>query len=329
MFSELFDLDFSVFDIKPGSRKENKILSQLRLRSNYVILMELIMGIFTYENLPWRKEFLEELFLKWGWAAMGKDERGIHVGRISYDDRDENGIPIGTATLVTRNAIEMTGEIGKDIIIGFNNDIRCPELLIDQYADMFNETDKSIKSILKKARVNPIPLARDSKIEKAINDLMGSIQDGYTKAIAYDGIKEELFEGADPVTMIHLTEPEHTDKLQYMSKFYDDLLRRFMTFYGHPLSSASKMAQVTTAELEGYSTYSRIYCNIMYENRKDFINRVNEAFGTNYAVDFSKAWEHLKNDIILNNEEVTVDDDSSETISKNESDDSGADSDNN
>ena len=111
----------------------------------------------------------------------------------------------------------------------------------------------------------------------------------------------------DPVTMLHLTEPEHTDKLQYMSKFYDDMLRRVLTFYGHPLSSASKMAQVTSAELEGYTTYSRIYPDVMLKQRQDNWKHANEILNTNVTVDYSRAWEHLKNDIILNNEEVAND----------------------
>ena len=82
------------------------------------------------------------------------------------------------------------------------------------------------------------------------------------------------------------------------------MLRRVLTFYGHPLSSASKMAQVTSAELEGYTTYSRIYPDVMLRQRQDNWKHANEILNTNVSVDYSRAWEHLKNDIILNNEEV-------------------------
>lgn len=306
MFTQFNDPFFktSIFDFNPNTKRGREILNELTLSADYFELYEIVLGMFTYTGLPWRKEFVEDLLLRYGWASIGKDDNGVHVGYISYNELDENNIPIGEATLVTRHGYEMRGEIDKDIILGFNNDIRLPELKLEFYADLFNETDISIKSIIQKARLNPIPLARDSKIQKALDNAMSEIKAGNTKAIAYDSIRDDFIEGAEPVTMLQLTEPEHTDKLQYMSKFYDDLLRRVLTYYGHPLSSASKMAQVTSAELEGYTTYSRIYPNILLEARKDFMERCNEKLGTEFEVDFSKAWEHLNNEIILNNEEV-------------------------
>ena len=299
--------DINIFDFNPETKKNRKLINDIKRMKNYYVLFELISSMFTYTGLPWRQEFIEELLMGYGWAAIGKDENGLHIGYIAYTDLDENNIPIGPATLTTRHAYQMDGVIDENIVLGFNNNIRLPELKIQEYADMFSEADISIKSIIKKARLNPVPLARDSKVQKALNDIMGEIEEGNTKAIAYDAIRDDLFEGSDPVTILHLTEPEHTDKLQYMSKFYDDQLRRFMTFYGHPLSSASKMAQVTAAELEGYTTYSRIYPEILLKERQAFIDEANRLFGTDLSVDYSKAWEHLKNDIVLNNEEVTND----------------------
>ena len=263
--------------------------------------------MFEYENLPFRKEFVEELLLIYGNAAVGRDENGLHVGYLSYNELDENNMPIGKATITTRHGYQMTGEIDTDICLFFNNEIRLPELKLELYADMFSEADISIRSIIKKARLLPIPLTRDSKVKEAINEAFKDIDNGFIKAIGYDAIMDDFAGDGDPVTMLHLTEPEHTDKLQYMSKFYDDMLRRVLTFYGHPLSSASKMAQVTSAELEGYTTYSRIYPDVMLKQRQDNWKHANEILNTNVTVDYSRAWEHLKNDIILNNEEVAND----------------------
>ena len=301
------DYDFSLFDLKPGSKKETEIINMLRKRANFIELYEIVMAMFEYENLPFRKEFIEELLLIYGNAAVGRDENGLHVGYLSYNELDENNMPIGKATITTRHGYQMTGEIDTDICLFFNNEIRLPELKLELYADMFSEADISIRSIIKKARLLPIPLTRDSKVKEAINEAFKDIDNGFIKAIGYDAIMDDFAGDGDPVTMLHLTEPEHTDKLQYMSKFYDDMLRRVLTFYGHPLSSASKMAQVTSAELEGYTTYSRIYPDVMLKQRQDNWKHANEILNTNVTVDYSRAWEHLKNDIILNNEEVTND----------------------
>ena len=301
------DYDFSLFDLKPGSKKETEIINMLRKRANFIELYEIVMAMFDYENLPFRKEFIEELLLIYGNAAVGRDENGLHVGYLSYNELDENNMPIGKATITTRHGYQMTGEIDTDICLFFNNEIRLPELKLELYADMFSEADISIRSIIKKVRLLPIPLTRDSKVKEAINEAFKDIDNGFIKAIGYDAIMDDFAGEGDPVTMLHLTEPEHTDKLQYMSKFYDDMLRRVLTFYGHPLSSASKMAQVTSAELEGYTTYSRIYPDVMLKQRQDNWKHANEILNTNVSVDYSRAWEHLKNDIILNNEEVAND----------------------
>lgn len=301
------DYNFSLFDLKPGSKKETEIINMLRKRANFIELYEIVMAMFDYENLPFRKEFIEELLLIYGNAAVGRDDNGLHVGYLSYNELDENNMPIGKATITTRHGYQMTGEIDTDICLFFNNEIRLPELKLELYADMFTEADISIRSIIKKARLLPIPLTRDSKVKEAINEAFKDIDNGFIKAIGYDAIMDDFAGDGDPVTMLHLTEPEHTDKLQYMSKFYDDMLRRVLTFYGHPLSSASKMAQVTSAELEGYTTYSRIYPDVMLKQRQDNWKHANEILNTNVTVDYSRAWEHLKNDIILNNEEVAND----------------------
>ena len=300
--------DFSIFDFNPKSKKGNEIINTLNEWKNFWTCYQIVMAMFEYENLPFRKEFLERLLLSYGYAAMCQSEDGkLHVGFFAYKDKDENGIPIGEIELNTLNGEQYKAEIGKNAVLCFNNELRLPELMIWNYAEMFNETDISLKSLIHKARLAPIPLAKDSKTKSALESALTDVQNGYIKAVGYEGIKSDLLDSKEPVTMLHLTEPEHTDKLQYMSKFYDDQLRRFMTFYGHPLSSASKMAQVTSAELEGYTTYSRIYPEVMLKERQTFIDEANKLFGTDIKVDYSKAWEHLKNDIVLNNEEVTKD----------------------
>ena len=119
--------------------------------------------------------------------------------------------------------------------------------------------------------------------------------------------------------MLQLTDPEHTDKLQYMSKFYDDVLRRFATFYGHPLASASKMAQVSNQELEGYKTYTRIYPYILKDARLDLINRANDILCLGATVEFSDAWAHLNNEVILQNEEGGTDNAAEGNADENES----------
>ena len=54
------------------------------------------------------------------------------------------------------------------------------------------------------------------------------------------------------------------------------------------------MAQMTVDEISGYNSYSTIIPLEMYECRKKFIAETNAKFNTDYTVEFSKAWPHLK-----------------------------------
>lgn len=302
------------------SKRELEKQNVSRLKAYDYTLIQIIMAMFDY-NCPWRKEFMEWQLLKWGWGAIGKDSEGkCWVGYIAYYEIDEYGLPKegAQATFFTRHGYEFPVVIGETCVVGYNNDIRLPELLIENFAEFFNETDISLMACLKKSRVNPLPISANSKIKKALDEAMDDVEAGNTRAITYEGAFEQIAEGQEPVSMLNLTDPAQTDKLQYLSKFHDDILRRFMTFYGHSLSSGSKMAQVTSAELEGYTTFARIYPRVMLEARQEFLDKANEVLQPEepFTVKFSKAWEHLNNDLILNNEEEGAEDENTEGISE-------------
>lgn len=257
-------------------------------------------------------DIIEKPLLSWGYNAAGvdPDDGELYIGSVAWQEIDAYGLPKAgaKATLVTRGGHEFNGIIDESIVLGYNNKARLPELLSLQYADFFTEIDKSLKTALMKSRVLPIPVTSDAKIKKAFEDIMDRINDGDLNIIAYDGVIEDLIEGRDPITKIEFTDPNYTERIQYLSKFYDDMLRRFWTIYGHSLSSGSKMAQVSTMELEGYQTYSRIMPTEMLQTRKDWCKKITDILGFECDVEYNDAWEHLNNPIELT-EEVSVNDD--------------------
>lgn len=302
--------------------KKKDYEKESRERKNaYGFLIETnVMSMFE-EVCPWRQEFLERQLLRWGWGAIGKDPKDgkLYVGYCSNYEKDEYNLPAGPCWFHTCAGYEFEGVIGESVIIGYNNLARMPELLIDEFADLFNETDISIKSCLKKSKVNPIPIAANSKVKKALDDIMEKVDLGDTQTVAYEGAFEAIANGVEPIAVINVTDPKQTDKLQYLSKFHDDLLRRVCTFYGHALSSGSKMAQVTSMELEGYATFAMVYPQILLEARQQWFDEVNEKLQpeTPLTIKFSKAFEHLNQTIILKEGEEQ-DEDSEELQDKPE-----------
>lgn len=301
-------------------------ISKYLLNQNFYLLLTQLMGMFRYtgelENIL--IDIIEKPLLSWGYNAAGIDpaDDNLYIGSVAWQDIDAYGLPKAgaPATLVTRGGHEFTGVIDESIVIGYNNKARLPELTAFHYSDFFTEIDKSLKNALINSRVMPIPVTSDAKIKKAIEEMKSSINEGELNVIAYDGVIEDLIEGRVPLTKIELTEPKYTERIQYLSKFYDDMLRRFWTVYGHSLSSGSKMAQVSTMELEGYQTYSRIMPTEMLQTRKEWTNKITTILGRSCDVEYNDAWEHLNNPIQLTEEVINNEDQGS--MGSNENNDS-------
>ena len=296
-------------------------IGKYNLNANFYMLLTQLMGMFKYSGAleDIKIDIIEKPMLSWGYNAAGIDPRDneLYIGSIAWQEIDAYGLPKSgaKATLVTRGGHEFDGVIDESIVVGYNNKARLPELTAPLYAEFFTEIDKSLKCALKKSRVLPIPVTGDSKIAKAIEDLMAKIEEGDTKAIAYEGAIDDIIEGKPPVTLLELTDPKYTERIQYLSKFYDDMLRRFWTVYGHPLSSGSKMAQVSTMELEGYQTYSRIMPTEMLQTRAEWCDKITNILGRECSVAYNDAWEHLNNPVELTEE---VQDDTSGNVKTNE-----------
>ena len=282
-----------------SERKRREIQNKTRLTAYMWQMQNQLFSMFRYRNLPFRKEFLEWELMRMGFVAIAKIDDKVMVGSISGFDFDEYGLPKegSTANFYTRyGRVGKEVTIGKDCIIGYNNPIRTPELSITYYAEMFNEIDISIKSNVITSRCASVPMAKDDKTKTALDNILNEIKDGNPRPIASANMLEEVIDGEkkDPVTMLHLTQPEQIERVQYLSKLYDDLHRRFWNNYGHSMNSTGKMAQVSEMELEGYETYSMITPYSMLESRKELVELCNTILGTNIEVDFSDPWQHLR-----------------------------------
>lgn len=282
-----------------SERKRREIQNKTRLTAYMWQMQNQLFSMFRYRNLPFRKEFLEWELMRMGFVAIAKIDNKIMVGSISGFDFDEYGLPKEGATVNFYTRYGQVGKevtIGKDCIVGYNNPIRTPELSITYYAEMFNEIDISIKSNVITSRCASVPMAKDDKTKTALDNILNEIKEGNPRPIASANMLEEVIDGEkkDPVTMLHLTQPEQIERVQYLSKLYDDLHRRFWNNYGHSMNSTGKMAQVSEMELEGYETYSMITPYSMLESRKELVELCNTILGTNIEVDFSDPWQHLR-----------------------------------
>lgn len=281
------------------SRRKEEIKKYELIKRYMFQIQQQLYSMFSYSGIPFRKEFIEWELQRIGFVACGKQGEKILVGSISGYDFDEYGLPLegSRADFMTRYGYQFSGIIGEDIVIGYNNSIRTPEVGIGYYAEQFTQIDTAIAVNVKHSMVSSVPVARNENVRKAISSIMSDIEVGKYNTIADDTILDTLVKNGEavrePFQILHLTQPEQIERVQYLSKLYDDLLRRLWTTYGHSMNSTGKMAQVNEMELEGYETYSSIIPLDMLEARQDFIDRCNKTFGTSWTVTFGKAWEHI------------------------------------
>ena len=284
---------------KKWKERINEFTNKTLESANRCMILSMVMGMFDYSEdmlLYFRKEFLERGFLNYGSAAILKKDGKYYAGYWCNVDFDDYGIPTGVADFFTQYRYIASGEIGKDIVIGWNNDIRTPELIFDKFASYLAECDRSICTAIMNSRLTNNPVACDENEKKAIDIVLDTIYDGKPKTVVQSNMLKSFIQdngNVNEIRTLKLTDPDYVRNIQYLSNLHDDLLKRICIIYGHSLNGVNKMAQVNSDELKGYETLARVYPLIMFEERKKFINECNRVFGTNWEVHFSDAWKHI------------------------------------
>ena len=298
---------------KKWKERVNEFTNKTLESANRCMILSMVMGMFDYSEdmlSYFRKEFLERGFLNYGSAAILKKDGKYYAGYWSNVEFDDYGLPTGTADFFTQYRYIASGEIGKDIVIGWNNDIRTPELIFDKFASYLAECDRSIRTAIMNSRLTNNPVACDENEKKAIDIVLDTVYDGKPKTIVQSNLLNKFIQdngNGNEIRTLKLTDPDYVRNIQYLSNLHDDLLKRICIIYGHSLNGVNKMAQVNSDELKGYETLARVYPLIMFDERKKFINECNRVFGTNWEVRFSDAWKHIlqENGVEVTEKEVT------------------------
>ena len=278
-----------------------------RFVSHFFEYQNFTTNMFVYDNLP---ETVEENFLEMyltfngtvGWTKEGG--KGLIVIRGGRCD-DIGLYGLGKKYLGTNNDPEIgaiTFEDGVNGVIGYNNSTMSPDFDYQFIPYVLTEIEKSILFNIRYARLAPIFEATDSKNKEAIEKLLNDIDDGKVVNVISEDILHELEGGG--TKSFNLTDVKEIDKLQYLIKAYEDILRIYHTKYGLSDHGSSKMAQQTVDEVNGSTSSSFTYAlNCLYYRRK-MIEAVNTMFGTNIEVRFSPAWELEYSKFIFDSEQT-------------------------
>lgn len=283
-----FNVLMSFGDIYDDLKTKNR--ERLRISQYAEFFYTSLMEMFTYDGLPESlpKRFLENILLRTGSVFVWKDgdELICSTGTLG-GEVDAYGL--GTKAIATAlNGHTKEGTRDKDIIFGINNDLQSPETFILWLIHICNEIDLSLDLNVLYSRYLPAPLVRDDKTKHAFDEYIQKLTRGEMTAILSDnvlnnelGINEQVLE---------ITDVNRIDKVQYLSRLRDDMLKQFYNRYGQALQTQNKSAQQTTDEIHGMDSASFIIPLNMYKCRLDMVNKINSIFGTDITVRFSDPW---------------------------------------
>ena len=192
----------------------------------------------------------------------------------------------------TLNGYVKTLTPGIDCVICHNNSLYAPDMpLILSAVDLLTESFTSLRTNVIYSRLKPVFRVSNDTEKAAVENAFKSIRDDLDPIqITSKNVLADI-EGEDPIKVLDITDVNNADKIQYIVKAIDDIMRWIYTLYGQAIQGNGKLAQQSVDEVEGSTSTSFILPNDRLKMRRRFCDEANTLFGLNLAVDFSEAWK--------------------------------------
>lgn len=175
--------------------------------------------------------------------------------------------------------------------ICWNNKAHKSDLTtLSRYTEMFNLVETAQKCLIKYARLFPVYECNDSTVQNQIQTALKNADNGEPFTYATKSLSKLGVDGQEGVKVINLGDISAVDKIQYLSTYHNDLLRRFYSMYGMPYGQSMKQAQQSIEEIHSDSIVAWIVPLDRLNERKKFVKTYNEVFNHEATVKFSKAW---------------------------------------
>lgn len=288
-----------------GLKEKDKVA--YRITEYYNNMLDMLTSMFEYSfdekaNPYFDYTIFEKMLIQYGECGLAKTENdGVVVGRFSFSggELDYNG-RLKNGKVITLNGKEFSGEIGKDIIWVWNNNLHDYDRKLTRYATMISDVDLSLVYNVKYSRNCPIPIVKNSKMRASIKSAFDSIFDKGKLEVAIDDVTSitDLTQGEQKkFDVLNLTDVSTSDKLQNLEILSDWLKSSLARFYGVAFSGNGKKAQQSIDEIQGYEQFSSIQPMIRLKQRRKALEKANELWGTDFKIDFSVPLKMLSEDV--------------------------------
>lgn len=280
-----------------------------------------LQNLFVYKNVP---ETLNTFFLEnylhlypSGVCALINDDKfGIIAVKGDYGtDVDVYGL--GTKFVGANCKKSYSIDINDDNIVMCHNNVTMTSdiYLIEKYAMLLNEIDKSLNTNIVYSRVYPIPLTKSKNDYNKITQLLKAIFKGEIGKIASTDIDINDLVGNTKIDILNLTDGNQSSHIETLIRLKDNVLKMFLREIGINVNTVDKSAQVNNTEVQAFITYSNLNLVDYYNSRKDFISRANEKFGLSMEIEYN---ENLMKQIFETTEKTENIDNDEERGAENE-----------
>lgn len=275
------------------ARKKLAIQNATREFDKYIYMLNADICMFAWSGLPAEIDpvYLEKWACECGSVGFGQTggrfiivpepARGGTLDIYGYGD---------TLQGVANNGDELTGTVGKNVAVLYNNLCRLPEFDSFLDAEQLAEIEKSSGVNVKLSRFAPIFPVTDDNQARQFAEIFKKLAEGEPQVTTSTNIITML-DGASTIYHVDITEPEKIQYLQYLSQFYDVVLKKHFNRRGLPVRTSSKAAQQSPDEVHGMDALSWVYPLNKLQARKTFCEEVNRIFGLSVSVDFSDVWK--------------------------------------
>lgn len=302
-----------------------KLINYLTNAAYTDILEQVLSGMLIFDGFPdtVNTDFIAIYKMREGLCALVNDVEDGAVGHASLDgDPGLNGLGRDVIVSFDNGLVKEYKDwrTNEHVVVMFNDTLMRPDLNIGRFAAALTDVDKSMRLNIIYSRLLPIPTSKNKDHKKALDAIIdGLIKGDITKAILdTDALSDVLglHSGAD---VINITDVNNAEKLQYLSLYHDDLLRRFYQLYGMDVNGNGKLAQQSVAEIGSRQGASMIIpYNIMREADKA-VKECRRKFGWDCSVTFGKPWQYdLNNNGVLDVLEDDVPEDPAQDETKDE-----------
>lgn len=204
---------------------------------------------------------------------------------------NEYGIP-EVFNINTLNQENKQGVVdGKNAAICWNNRTHTNDMIqLSRFTELFNLVDTAQKCLMRYARLFPVFEIENQQIKDQLDQALKNADNGEPFTYVNKGLSKIGLDGEPNMKILQLGDVSAVDKIQYLSTYHNDLLRRFFTMYGMNYSQSMKQAQQSIEEIHSDINVSWIIPEDRLKQRQRFIQNYNKVFNHQASVRYSDAW---------------------------------------